>query len=87
MSTMIKILVVVPYDELYQQVESYVGTLDEPELTIDLHHIVGTGSQELQAIVDRGYDIVVARGITARALALRCQLACRRGYRSRPAIW
>lgn len=66
---MIKILVVVPYDELYQQVESYVGTLDEPELTIDLHHIVGTGSQELQAIVDRGYDIVVARGITARALA------------------
>jgi propionate catabolism operon transcriptional regulator len=63
---MIKILVVVPYEELYTQVREYLGTLDTRDFIVELEHIVGTSDRYIK---QRDADIVVARGITGRAMA------------------
>ena len=63
---MIKILVVVPYEELYEQVRSYLDSIDTSDFIIELEHIVGTKARSIQR---RDADIVVARGITGKAIA------------------
>lgn len=63
---MIKILVVVPYEELYDSVRSYVMTLDTRDFIVELGHMVGSGSNVVKGC---DADIVVARGITGRAIA------------------
>ncbi|PKL13418.1 MAG: Fis family transcriptional regulator [Spirochaetae bacterium HGW-Spirochaetae-8] len=63
---MIKILVVVPYEELYTQVREYLETLDTRDFIVELEHIVGTNDRSIK---QRDADIVVARGITGKAMA------------------
>jgi propionate catabolism operon transcriptional regulator len=63
---MIKILVVVPYEELYEQVRAYLRTLDTRDFIVELEHFIGS---EDQVIKQCDADIVVARGITGKALA------------------
>ncbi|GAB1482230.1 sigma 54-interacting transcriptional regulator [Treponema sp.] len=63
---MIKILVVVPYEELYDNVHSYIMSLDTREFVVELGHLVGSGSNVVKGC---DADIVVARGITGRAIA------------------
>lgn len=63
---MIRILVVVPYEELYDQVRSFVGTIDPHGLSFQLEHLVGTSARVVK-LTD--VDIVVVRGITGRAIA------------------
>jgi transcriptional regulator, propionate catabolism operon regulatory protein len=63
---MIKILVVVPYEELYGQVRDFFSSIDTREFVVELEHIVGT---KARSIKQRVADIVVARGITGKALA------------------
>ena len=63
---MIKILVVVPYKELYEQVRTYLKSLDTRDFIVELEHFIGS---EDQVIKHCDADIVVARGITGKALA------------------
>ncbi len=63
---MIKILVVVPYDELYNRVQAYVQSLDTRDFVVELGHFVGSGANVVKGC---DADIVVARGITGRAIA------------------
>jgi propionate catabolism operon transcriptional regulator len=63
---MIRILVVVPYEELYDQVRSFVSTIDPHGLSFQLEHLVGTSARVVK-LTD--VDIVVVRGITGRAIA------------------
>jgi transcriptional regulator, propionate catabolism operon regulatory protein len=63
---MIKILVVVPYEELYEQVRAYLRTLDTRDFIVELEHFIGS---EDQVIKHCDADIVVARGITGKSLA------------------
>lgn len=63
---MIRILVVVPYEELFDPVRLYLAGVDTKDFQIELEHIVGTDSE---AVERPGVDIVVARGMTMKALA------------------
>jgi propionate catabolism operon transcriptional regulator len=63
---MIKILVVVPYEEFYGQVRRYLETVDTRDFVVEIEHFYGTGDLVIKR---RDADIVVARGITGRALA------------------
>ncbi len=63
---MIKILVVVPYEELNEQVRRYFAAADTDDFIVELEHFIGTGDMKIKR---RDADIVVARGITGKALA------------------
>lgn len=63
---MIKILVVVPYEELHEQVRQYLATMDTHEFIVEIVHFVGTDDEVVKR---RDDDIIVARGMTAKALA------------------
>lgn len=63
---MIKILVVVPYEELYEQVRDFFANMDTRDFIVELEHFIGTDDL---VKIRRDADIVVARGITGRALA------------------
>ncbi len=64
---MIKILIVVPYLELQQAFEEVIHTFDLKDLSVSTTHIFGTDPQVIQPL---DADIIVARGITATAIAL-----------------
>ncbi|MFA6506961.1 MAG: sigma 54-interacting transcriptional regulator [Treponemataceae bacterium] len=63
---MIKILVVVPYEELYELVRSFLTTVDTSDFIVSMEHFIGTDDM---VVMRRDADIVVARGITGKALA------------------
>ena len=63
---MIKILVVVPYRELQDAFEEVIKTFEHDGITISTTHIIGSDPQIIEALDG---DIIVARGITASAIA------------------
>ena len=63
---MIKILVVVPYRELQDAFEEVIKTFEHDGITISTTHIIGSDPQVIEALDG---DIIVARGITASAIA------------------
>lgn len=65
---MIKILIVVPYLELQQAFEEVIHTFDLQDLSVSTTHIFGTDPQVIEPL---NADIIVARGITASAIALQ----------------
>jgi propionate catabolism operon transcriptional regulator len=62
----IKILVVVPYRELQDAFEEVITTFEHDGIQISTTHIIGTDPQIIEALDG---DIIVARGITASAIA------------------
>jgi len=64
----IKILIVVPYLELQQAFEEVIRTFDLQDLAVSTTHIFGTDPQVIEPL---HADIIVARGITAIAIALQ----------------
>ena len=65
---MIKILIVVPYLELQQAFEEVIHKFDLQDLSVSTTHIFGTDPQVIEPL---NADIIVARGITASAIALQ----------------
>ncbi|MDY0290062.1 MAG: sigma 54-interacting transcriptional regulator [Sphaerochaeta sp.] len=63
---MIKILVVVPYRELQDAFEEVIKTFEHDGIHISTTHILGSDPQVIDALDG---DIIVARGITAGAIA------------------
>lgn len=63
---MIKILVVVPYRELQDAFEEVIKTFEHDGIHISTTHILGSDPQVIDALEG---DIIVARGITASAIA------------------
>lgn len=63
---MIKILVVVPYEELYAPVRGYLASIETRDFIVELEHFIGTGDLVIRR---PDADIVVARGITGKAIA------------------
>ncbi|WP_320129169.1 sigma 54-interacting transcriptional regulator [uncultured Sphaerochaeta sp.] len=63
---MIKILVVVPYLELQEQFDKVISQYDLDGFSISTTHFIGTDSKLIESL---DADIVVARGITASAIA------------------
>ena len=63
---MIKILVVVPYRDLQDAFEKVITTFDLDGISITTTHFIGT---DPSVIEDLDADIIVARGITASAIA------------------
>ncbi|NLV83652.1 MAG: hypothetical protein GXY60_03735 [Spirochaetales bacterium] len=48
---MIKILIVVPYEELFHQVEAYMANLDNHDFIVETRHVVGTDQHEMEKII------------------------------------
>ena len=65
---MIKILVIVPYQELQSIVDTKIRSIDSKGFSIESLHFYGTNTQ---TIADIDADIVVARGITKEAISER----------------
>ncbi|MEW6549929.1 MAG: sigma 54-interacting transcriptional regulator, partial [Spirochaetota bacterium] len=63
---MIKILIIVPYKELYDSVEEYVRSNDLSRYEVVVDHLVGS---EASVIKHCDAEIVVSRGMTAKAIA------------------
>ncbi len=63
---MIKILVVVPYRELQDAFEEVIKTFEHDGIQISTTHILGSDPRVIDALEG---DIIVARGITASAIA------------------
>ncbi|TXT51456.1 MAG: transcriptional regulator containing PAS AAA-type ATPase and DNA-binding domain [Spirochaetes bacterium] len=63
---MIKILIIVPYKELYESVEDYVRSNDLSSYEVVVDHLVGS---EANVIKHCDAEIVVSRGMTAKAIA------------------
>ncbi|MGH0052145.1 MAG: sigma 54-interacting transcriptional regulator [Sphaerochaetaceae bacterium] len=63
---MIKILIVVPYQELQEAFDRVVESYDLDTIEVRTTHIYGSDPQK---IVPLSADIIVARGITAQAIA------------------
>lgn len=63
---MIKMLIIVPYEELYGAVEDYVRHTDMRSYEVKIDHLFGS---EATTIKNCDADIVVARGMTAKAIA------------------
>ncbi len=61
---MIKILIVVPYDEFAEQVRRYLGSIDTRYFVVVIEHFIGTDDQVIKQC---DADIVVARGMTEKA--------------------
>jgi propionate catabolism operon transcriptional regulator len=66
MESMIKILVIVPYVELQSVVDDHLRLIDGDGLDIQTVHIFGTDKKKICAL---DADIIVARGLTAKAIA------------------
>lgn len=62
---MVKILLVVPYQEAQEKFERYVSTLDTRDLEISICHLYGSRSFQVDM---SQYRIVAARGITGRGI-------------------
>ncbi len=62
---MIKILVVVPYEELNEQVRRYFNAIDTRDFSVEIEHFIGTDDRLIR---QREADIIVARGMTGKAL-------------------
>ncbi|MFA7128423.1 MAG: sigma 54-interacting transcriptional regulator [Sphaerochaeta sp.] len=65
---MTKILVVVPYRDLQDAFEKVITTFDLDGISITTTHFIGT---DYTVIKDLDADIIVARGITANAIAMQ----------------
>lgn len=65
---MIKILIVIPYLELQQAFEEVIHTFDLQDVMVSTTHVFGTDPQVIEPL---DADIIVARGITATAIALQ----------------
>ncbi len=63
---MTKIVIIVPYRELFMLIEDEIKKYDTSGFKIDLTHIYGTDRETLRSI---DADIIVARGITYLALS------------------
>ena len=63
---MIKILVVIPYRELQDAFEEVITTFEHDGIQISTTHILGSDPQVIEELDG---DIIVARGITASAIA------------------
>lgn len=63
---MTKILIIVPYHDVYKNVQDEITHYDTSGLQIDLTHLYGTANETFKNI---DADIVVARGITYMAIA------------------
>nr|WP_321306307.1 sigma 54-interacting transcriptional regulator [uncultured Sphaerochaeta sp.] len=63
---MIKILIVVPYQELQEAFDQVIQSYDLDTIEVRTTHIYGSDPQK---IVPLAADIIVARGITAQAIA------------------
>ncbi|MBU0927737.1 MAG: sigma 54-interacting transcriptional regulator [Spirochaetes bacterium] len=63
---MIKILIVVPYEELYEPARRCLRAADTGDFIVELEHFIGTDDTVIKR---RDADIVVARGLTGKAMA------------------
>jgi len=63
---MIRMLIVVPYRELYDLVQDYARDSEISQYEVRIEHLFGS---ECKKIKDCDADIVVARGMTAKAIA------------------
>jgi propionate catabolism operon transcriptional regulator len=62
----IKILIVIPYHELQQAFEQVVNSYELEDISVSTTHIFGTDPQVIEPLQA---DIIIARGITAHAIA------------------
>ena len=62
---MIRILVVVPYEEMDRQVREYFAGIEARDFTVEIEHFIGTDDRLTRR---RDADIIVARGMTRKAL-------------------
>lgn len=62
---MVKVLLIIPYKGVKEQFEKKIQSVQERDIQIDTIHITGTSAE---LIAGHGYDIIIARGITFRAL-------------------
>lgn len=62
---MVKILLVVPYEEVQEKFERYVSTLDTRDMEIDICHLYGSRFFHMDM---SQYRIMAARGITGRSI-------------------
>ncbi|MEG2203990.1 MAG: PrpR N-terminal domain-containing protein, partial [Oscillospiraceae bacterium] len=62
---MVKILLVVPYPEVLEQFRELAGQVNDPDILLETTHIAGTIDERITAC---DADIVLARGITFRAI-------------------
>ena len=63
---MIKILIVIPYHELQQAFEQVVQSYELEDISVSTTHIYGSDPQVIEPLQA---DIIIARGITAHAIA------------------
>ena len=62
---MVKVLLVVPYKEIQEKFERYVASLDTRDMEIDICHLYGSRSFQVDM---SQYRIVAARGLTGRSI-------------------
>lgn len=62
---MVKVLLVVPYQEVQEKFERYVSTLDTRDIEIDICHLYGSHFFHVDM---SQYRIIAARGITGRSI-------------------
>ncbi|MGN0907906.1 MAG: sigma 54-interacting transcriptional regulator [Bullifex sp.] len=66
---MVKVLVIVPYEELLSEYELAIERSFDPLVNFTTSFMYGTDARELEKASD--YDIIVVRGLTSRALSLK----------------
>lgn len=64
---MINVLVIVPYEALLEEYRKAIKAVSVPGIQFTTSFIVGTAARSIETVKD--YDIVVARGMTGRAIA------------------
>ncbi|MEG1777634.1 MAG: sigma 54-interacting transcriptional regulator, partial [Angelakisella sp.] len=62
---MVKVLLIIPYQEVKAQFEKRIQEVNEPDIQIETTHIFGTTDDLIRQC---SHDIVIARGITYRAI-------------------
>ena len=63
---MIKVLVIVPYEELLTLYQDTIAEVEEPRVHFTTSFLYGTDTRALEKVSD--YDIIVVRGMTGRAI-------------------
>ena len=63
---MIKVLVIVPYEELLTLYQDTIAGVEEPRVHFTTSFLYGTDTRALEKVSD--YDIIVVRGMTGRAI-------------------
>lgn len=64
---MINVLVIVPYEDLLEEYRKAIKAVSVSGIQFTTSFIVGTAARSIETV--KGYDIVVARGMTGRAIA------------------